>query len=749
MRYVGNTALSPQIQERIQATFQQTLSLAEEGNRQEALLGCDFILRLDPLFEPARTLQERMSEGDGPVDTANLTGPPAEAPAPVEPEDPSPAVESVVEPVVEPVVEEPIEISETIVEPPVELSEPEPVDLVDIGELIADEPPVDNLPARMQMLFEQRNFQDLMTLAMENQERISGDADLRQLVDAASERLEAEPYVRNFLDSAQSAKEKGDLEGARTHLDKARELDPTHPELTILEADLQGALKVEPPAAFEPPPLVETPPLVDSESLDAPPSDVEDLFAPMEEPTPEPAVEAPAEQPPVDVSQAIPTLDAEPSARLDNESEQRIDQLLQEGQVSFEDGQYQTAIDAWSRIFLIDIDHAEASRRIELARKLKAEVERQIEEAFHEGISLLESGDEEKARAAFDKVLEIQPNHMGARDYLEKLSSGDLGSAGATPIPDLKPLDASEGEAAATEAAPVDALAPPTPGPGPMVGDMAPEDFEPAPKAASSRGRSFFLIGAAVLVLVLAIGWFVYSKWDRFFPGSAPADQAATVQPQIDPIERARELHEAGNSAAAINVLRRLAPGDDQYSEALALIEMWEAGDQEDETASEGPSEEILAHRQELVGQAELAVADGDNILALDILEQVRQISELSEEEGLLETQASNQLEPLEEELDLFEQGDWEYSLPSLWRKHDADPTNRDVLRLMVDSYYNLGLRDLQRGDAKAALEKFEEAQDLVSGDIGLDRLAEFATAYKERQADMLFRIFVKYQKFR
>lgn len=282
-----------------------------------------------------------------------------------------------------------------------------------------------------------------------------------------------------------------------------------------------------------------------------------------------------------------------------------------------------------------------------------------------------------------------------------------------------------------------------------MVGDMAPEEFEPAPKAAPSRGRSFFLIGAAVLVLVLAIGWFVYSKWDRFFPGSAPADQAAAVQPQIDPIERARELHEAGNTAMAISVLRRSAPGDDQYSEALALIEMWEAGDQEAEGESEGPSEEILAHRQELVGQAERAIAEGDNILALDILEQTRQISELSEEEGLLETQASSQLEPLEEELDLFEQGDWEYSLPSLWRKHDADPTNRDVLRLMVDSYYNLGLRDLQRGDAKAALEKFEEAQDLVSGDVGLDRLAEFATAYKERQADMLFRIFVKYQKFR
>ena len=41
-------------------TFEQTLDLAGEGNRQEALLGCDFVLRMDPQFEPARLLQERL-----------------------------------------------------------------------------------------------------------------------------------------------------------------------------------------------------------------------------------------------------------------------------------------------------------------------------------------------------------------------------------------------------------------------------------------------------------------------------------------------------------------------------------------------------------------------------------------------------------------------------------------------------------------------------------------------------------------
>jgi tetratricopeptide (TPR) repeat protein len=782
MTYVGNTALSPQIQERIQSTFAQTLSLAEEGNRQEALLGCDFILRLDPLFEPARTLQERLSQGEGPVDVSNLTEEtPAETESSAAPEVPLKIVESETE---SPVDEAPFEISDTLVEPP------PPNTLVDINELIADESiiepavelaptvedvdfditepalseapaevaaAVDDLPGRMAMLFEQRSFQDLMTLAVENQERVSTDADLRQLIDTASERLEAEPYVRNFLDSARSARESGDLDSARSHLDKARELDPTHPDLTMIEADLQAASMVAPPAAFEPPPpiqpppLVETPPLAGPEPLEAPVAEVEELFEPVDQPTLEDAVEAPADEaPPAEMLPPIPSLDAEPAARLDNESEQRIDELLQEGQESFEDGQYQTAIDAWSRIFLIDIDHAEASRRIELARKLKAEVERQIEEAFHEAISLLEAGDEEDARKAFDKVLEIQPNHMGARDYLEKLSSGELATPGATPTPDLTPLvDEPAGEAAAGEAQLVDDLAPPSQGPKAVVGDLAPEDIEPALKPAASRGRSFVAIGAAVLILVLAIGWFVYSKWDRFFPGSTPTDEAAATEARIDPIERARELHEAGSSAMAINVLRRVAPGHEQYAEALALIAMWEAGDQEAEVESAGPSEEALAHREDLVELAHGAVADGENILALTYLQEASKISALSEEELMLETRATSLLEPLREELDMFENGDWEYSLPALWRMYDSDGSNKDVIRLMVDSYYNLGLRDLQRGDTKAALEKFKEAQDLTADDPDLDRLTEFASAYVERPADMLYRIFVKYQKFR
>ena len=230
MTYVGNAALSPQIQERIQNTFQQTIGLAEEGNRQEALLGCDFILRLDPLFEPARLLQERLNEGEGPVEIGNLNG--SEVAEDSIPEASVDIGELIADaPDEAPLVADfPTEVEPPDLELPLEVeplqTAPDAMDPAMAETEDGETPVVAELATRMAMLLEQRNFQDLMALAMENQDQITGNPDLQRLVGLANERLEAEPYVRNFLESAQAAKQKGDLDSARSHLEKARELDP-------------------------------------------------------------------------------------------------------------------------------------------------------------------------------------------------------------------------------------------------------------------------------------------------------------------------------------------------------------------------------------------------------------------------------------------------------------------------------------------------------------------------------------------
>ena len=83
MNYSGNPSLSSEVKQRLLSTFEQTLELARNGNRQEGLLGCDFVLRMDPQFEPARVLQERLRTSNGPVAVEDPTPqrlPPLKAP---------------------------------------------------------------------------------------------------------------------------------------------------------------------------------------------------------------------------------------------------------------------------------------------------------------------------------------------------------------------------------------------------------------------------------------------------------------------------------------------------------------------------------------------------------------------------------------------------------------------------------------------------------------------------------------------
>jgi tetratricopeptide (TPR) repeat protein len=58
--YAGSPAIAPEAREKVLQTFRHTLALAQEGKNEEALLGCDFLLKMDSRFAPARTLLEML-----------------------------------------------------------------------------------------------------------------------------------------------------------------------------------------------------------------------------------------------------------------------------------------------------------------------------------------------------------------------------------------------------------------------------------------------------------------------------------------------------------------------------------------------------------------------------------------------------------------------------------------------------------------------------------------------------------------
>jgi tetratricopeptide (TPR) repeat protein len=58
--YAGSPALAPEAREKVLQTFRHTLALAQAGKNEEALLGCDFLLKMDARFAPARGLLEML-----------------------------------------------------------------------------------------------------------------------------------------------------------------------------------------------------------------------------------------------------------------------------------------------------------------------------------------------------------------------------------------------------------------------------------------------------------------------------------------------------------------------------------------------------------------------------------------------------------------------------------------------------------------------------------------------------------------
>ena len=799
MTYPGNQSLASDVQQRIRSTFEHTLGLAEKGSRQEALLGCDFVLRMDPLFEPARRLQERLEGTAGPLAVEDLRRDPSPM-SPMLPTSPTaPMVQTA--PAARPgglaAAGEAPAAPDTLW-----------TDLDGLASELPDLPDPHAPPgpgalrAEFESLLSERRFQELQVRAQQEAPAVNADLELQHLERLAQERLEAGPYVSKFLLSAREAMRAGNTAEGNRLLDRARALDPTHPGIAELSSPggpaagrasgAAGAAGSPAAASF-------------SAAALAPGAAAPSLAAQPTQPTPS--------------SPARPPVPATAPAGADNESERRIQQLLDEGQAALDGGDPQAAIDAWSRIFLIDIDHQEAAHRIDRARRVKAERDRQVEETFHDGLSRLEASDADGARRAFQRVLELQPGHLQAREYLQQLDEGNVPavagagrSAAARPhslLTGLGPLAATSAldrgaapdDHAASSASGARGPSGPLPtssaGPAPAAGTtdpaadedlqeeiLVPPDVSQAARppeahrevrsasvAHAGRARRLFLVvGSAVLLLVLAVGWFLYQKREQWFPNSRTQEPAPAPTP--NPIPRATKLHDKGKVALALAQLSRVPPGDPHYKEAQALIATWQAEHAQGAPGAGGatspapgsppgaPGTAPLAgaggaagtdaeRRQALIEQGRKAYQEGAFLLSAQRYAAADRLGKLDADDAAKLTAAKQKLVRLQRQVDLFLTRNWEFALPELWRLHQSEPENRDVTRMLVDSYYDLGVRDLQHNDVGKAEQKFAEAKNLAPDDPDVKRQLVFAQTYLARGPDLLYKIYVKYLPLR
>jgi len=703
MTYPGDASLSPEIQQRILTTYRQTLQLASQGKKQEALPGCDFVLRLDAQFGPARALQQ-MVQSDSPPETYRemLAALPEAAPRAPQ----APQFEGL-------------------------------TDLRLEVDAAAPQGSTPDLAARLQELLAARRFQELLMIADGERRSVAANPALRQLVESARARMEAEPYVLGFVDPARQALQAGEFDEFERLMRKARALDATHPALAELD---EAKVHYQDPTR---------------------------ALGGRRNATP--ATDVPTEESPLDQELELPDLDfsepaaaatqgfdlgvEEPSGAAAGEGAGRIAELLREGEAAFGRGEYQAAIDAWSRIFLIDIDHQEAARRIEQARQLKAEREREVEEFFHDAVERFDRGEYDAAREGFERVLSMQSGYVLAQEYLEKIDERLRG--GPVPVAPVEPVAPSSVAPAAPAPRPAareelseEILVPPEPGQVPVSRrGAAPAGVAVAARKKGGLSPRFLVIGGAVLALLVVAGWFVTNRWDRLFPN---ATAVATPAPsQVDAIAKARKLHEDGKTAVAIAQLRRIPPDDPRFGEAQSLVSQWEAIGKENAEQKPTLSPAQALRRRSLIDAARADFANQENVRARSRLERAGEIAPLAGDEAELAASVQERLAPFADELQMFRDGEYEFLLGALWRRREAEKGNRDLDQLIVNAYFNLAVLDLQRGDPASAADKLREARKLDAEDPKIQRLERFAAAYERKSEDLLYRIFVKYLQLR
>ena len=237
--------------------------------------------------------------------------------------------------------------------------------------------------------FKLRNFekcinecQKVLLLDPDNQE-------CNELMERAQEKLEAEPFIQNFISSGRSLFENGLYDEAIAQWEKVRSIDPTYPDL---DRQINNAKQMMNPAPVAPPsfPALESTP----EGFDAGPETV-----------------------------AAPAPQADSFGFVSDQD--RINQLLGEGDELYASGEYQKAIEVWSEIFMLDVNHPQALQKIEDARSAAGQQRVKMKDMLKAAQMAYEQGNVDEAHDLFKQVKSLDPENTEAAKYLALIERAD------------------------------------------------------------------------------------------------------------------------------------------------------------------------------------------------------------------------------------------------------------------------------------------------------------------------------------
>lgn len=250
--------------------------------------------------------------------------------------------------------------------------------------------------------------------------------------------------------------------------------------------------------------------------------------------------------------------DARAAELLDGaERTARIEQLLLSGLDHYFAGDYDQAINLWTRVLFLDRHHDRARAYIERARSAEAERQRESEALLHEGLQAFDEGEVDRARQLLSAAMDRGAPHdmaLGVLDRIERLEVGQQ----LRPQPRPRPL-------------PVRAR--------PLDEPHRPERDRRSPKA------SMLWLGVVLLVALTAAGAWelsldeltIWARWPGPSDTPAPLVPPAVAEPLPVPtsaemaLARAQAHFAAGRVRDALAALDRVPVGDSLQADADRL----------------------------------------------------------------------------------------------------------------------------------------------------------------------------------
>jgi len=700
MAYLGNRELSIEAQDRVMSAFRKVIANLQQRQREEALIGLEFVLRIDPLFRPALELQRQLQGG-------------AEA--------------------------------------------------IDLSDLIAqiEAPTTDTINELLIEAVEDFNTRDFIA-AKSKVERVllelPGHQEARRLLNQLQEALKVEQQVGQFLIQAREALAIGDPQEAANFVLMAQALDPHHGGIapTLQEiyarsgtqpADLppsrpapRGGGPPPPPASAAEPPwgsagdelfgdgigAAEFPgpdfgpePLTDTLDIDLgqpaadlgplPGDDVSDLFDASPR---RPGVPPPTDQP-------------------------VVAQLLTRGTAALDAGQFLAAIDAWSRIWLEDPTNEDVGPHVAEAKKRLEQAGRELEHLLFEAEDALIGGDSDKALELVNRVLTRNPGHREAIALHRRLS-GEPEAAAAPP-----PVAAPAGSAPAATASPAmpdleeDLFSEPF---ADLEATAEERPFEPAftqagaPAVAQAPRRMLAisprtLALAALAGVVLVIAALVGVK--LILSARQPS-----AENDVDMLRtEANKLYTEGKPAAALQLVERFRPRKEGDEEVLSVLRAKYTAALATPTPTPVPEVAIEAQRMLAAGQWFRAYDEARQGLKsyprdgglLAIIEQV---------EGREPLAAT-----LSGQLAARNHRGAAGTARDLLIKY---PGQADLVETLERSLFNAALGELRTYNLTGARSFLDELTGLEPNDEEVNRVLEFIDSYKARPVDMQLKVFIQ-----